>query len=203
MTNPDHTPANRLIAATFHDDSVGFSGKHTIKRIDIELPANAADDKKVRAICVGSDGKVDTVIDIAEAGSIIDIAAYLGREFAISRKYVMDRYDFRCYFDKRFVEAEEWNDLQRRECQDIVEYVAGNIIYSVVSRAAYRVAKSNDETKEYGPVFECYAQKLNDSDPDTNLVGQEAFSNMFDAMVWVRNRVEKSIITALMPEVKL
>lgn len=200
MTTPDHTPANKLIAAMFHDDSVGFSGKYTIKRVNIELPVGNPADKKVRATCVGSD---DTIIDISEAGCIVDLAAFLSREFAISWKYVTDRYEFRMAFEDRFKKAEDWNDLQLRECQDMVQFIAGEVLYSVVTRPARRVAKTNDETEEFGAVFECYAQKVGDPDPDTCLIDEDAFTSMFDAMVWVRNRVEKSIITALMPEVKL
>lgn len=200
MTTPDHTPANKLIGQMFNPGVVGFYAKHPILRVNIELPQGAPADKKVRSVCIGEN---DTVIDIAESGSIIDIAACLGREFAIDRKYLMDRYEFRVAYEERFKAVEAWNDLQRRECQDTCEFVAENVIYSVVTRPAHRVAKPNEPTEEYGPIFECYAQKANDPDPDSNLLDEDAFTNMFDAMVWVRLRLEKALIAALMPEVKL
>lgn len=200
MTTPDHTPANKLIAAMFNPGVVGFSDKQEILRVDIELLKESDLPNKVRSVCIGAD---ETIIDVAEAPSIVDLCAWLGRQFAISWKYVTDRYEFVASFEKRFMEGLAWNDAQKESWDDMSQFTAEDVIYSVTSNAPYRVVWPNKPDDYNEGFFVAYAQRKSDPNPDTCLIEEACFSNMFDAMVWVRNRIEKSIIAAFMPEVKL
>lgn len=193
---PDHTPANRLISITFHDGVVGFKDGITIKRVDIELPHDAPLYKTVRAICIGAD---NSVIDVSEAGSIIDVAAYLGREFAISRQYLMDRYEYRMAFDTRMKAAESFRLEEEAKSGPMTQFIADNVVYIIVRQGAYIIVHPNEEDRKFNALYTVYAQHEG-QDPDTALILEESYDTLFQAVTCIRNLIEKDLFQAFMPE---
>lgn len=194
---PDHTPANRIIAATFHDDSVGFKGNITIKRVDIETPKDSPRDWKVRTICIGTDG---SVVDVSEADSIIDLAAYLGREFAISRQYLMDRKAHYDTFDARMAAAENFSLEEDVKSGLLMQFIAGGVVYSIVRQGAYIIVRPNEEDRKFDALYTVYAQSEGEEDPDTAKILEESYDTQLEATMCIRNLIEKDLFQAFMPE---
>lgn len=194
---PDHSHSNQIIAATFHDDSVGFRGNHTVARVNIELPREAPAHLKVRAVCLDKD---DQVIDVSDAGSIIDLAAYLSREFAISRQYLMDRYEFRLTFDARQAAAENFSLEEDVKSGLLMQFTAGGVVYSIVRQGAYIIVRPNDEDRKFPALYTVIAQTDGEEDPDTAKILEESYDTQFEAVTCIRNLIEKDLFQAFMPE---
>lgn len=197
MNQPDHTPVNRIIAAAIHDDSVGFRGNHTIARVNIELPREAPANLKVRTVCLNKEGQV---LDVSDAGSIIDLAAYLGREWAVSRQYLMDRYEFRMGFEARQAAAENFSLEEDVKSGLLMQFVAGGVVYSIVRQGAYIIVSPNDEDRLFPALYTVIAQSEGDEDPDTAKILEESYDTQFEAITRIRNLIEKDLFQAFMPE---
>lgn len=166
-----------------------YAANRHIIRVDIELP-KGEDSPFTRAICIGDNG---AILDVSEANDINDIAGHYATAYQIERSYVLSRHSFRRNYNQRFVAAEKWNDESARKCGLMSQFEAGNNIYSVITHHAYRIARPmlNDEQKE--GYIEAVIQIRDEPDADKALVEQAVFDTLYEAIVWIRNQIEKDL----------
>lgn len=196
MNQPDHTPANRIIAATFHDDSVGFKGNVTIKRVDVEFPKGSSVEF-IRVISVDTN---DAIVDVCESPSVADLIEHLSKEFAISRNYFIKRLNFRRTFDARQAAAENFSLEEDVKSGLLMQFIAGGVVYSIVRQGAYIIVRPNEEDRKFEALYTVYAQTEGDEDPDTAKILEESYDTQFEAVTCIRNLIEKDLFQAFMPE---
>jgi len=207
-----HLASNKLIAAAFEAAAVGEPGQCVIgvfKGLAITaLKFEAVTEREgiVRAICTGPD---NSIVGICEAKKFEDIHDYLITRCQLAPARV--NYEWSKFitaneaalpYKTRFEEAELFNKASEEASLGTMgQFEANGLMYSIVHNSAFRIVDKDASKDRTNPEFyTVYIQNSSVQDPDECLVDTESFDTTFEAIVFIRNHIEKSLMKEFMPK---
>lgn len=166
-------------------------GSRGVTRIEINLPKHG--EYNIEAILLNAENEIVEGLKANDDDAIIE---HLVDNFGIDLNVVRNAVKFRRNYEGRMLAAEQHNDEQEKLYGGLAhEFVAGNTNYSVVVHAERRVAQTNDPDIITQQFYAVYAQDTREPDPDKALLGSAMCDTEYECIVWVRNMIEKDLIT--------
>lgn len=194
MTTVDHSKSNAIIAAVAAELPIGKVGHTPIARMQINLPMGNR--TKFEAELRDSTGRL--VVSI-EHQNWNDLRRALAATAHIGFKYTDMVLEQTIDFNKRLNASIAGYKEQTTMSQFSTEHVT----YSVCHHPAQQHVHFDKSKDRIEPeFFRAVAQNHAIEDPDDCLIFDECADTLFDAVVIIRNHIEKSLLKAFMPEIK-
>jgi hypothetical protein len=185
------------------EPAIGAKAGRAIYKLAFEQVANQT--ATMRAICYGNASDSAYIADIAEAADYQALRNYLQQECGIDGAHIDRRFE-ECLittadsYEKRFLDADAWNEEQRKTAGLMMQIEFGGVIYSVIKEAAYRVVNTNPEEDKTVPAdWKVVAQRAGVADPDDALLWEEYRNTQMEASLYISQEIQKDVLKALMP----
>lgn len=169
---------------------IGIFNFREITNLQIMVPMGNRD--QYEAIMRDKDGQI---VATRELYSFDVLRSRLAEEMHIGLKYTDAVLEAALDFNKRLEAAQAENKPSALLRQFETEHVT----YSVVHHPAQLHVQYNPEQDRVEPEFyRAIAQVRNCEDPDDGLIFDDCADTLFDAVVIIRNHIEKSLIACFM-----
>ena len=185
------------------EPAIGAKEGRAIYKLSFEQVANQK--ATMRAICYGSVGGEGYIADIAEALNYQVLREYLQNTCGIDGAHIDRRFE-ECLlttslsYERRFLDADAWNEEQRKLAGLMMQIEFGGVIYSVIKEPAYRVVSTNPEEDKTVPAdWKVVAQRAGVADPDDALLWEEYRNTQMEASLYISQEIQKDALKALMP----
>lgn len=104
----------------------------------------------------------------------------------------------------RLLEVDAFNEAQKAASPGLIsQFEANGLNYSIVHNPSYKMVVPGGENRFNPEFYTVYVQNVAIADPDECLVDTDSTDTLFEAVTYIRNHIEKAIIKAFMPEIKL
>ena len=104
-------------------------------------------------------------------------------------------------YEQRFLEADAWNEAERKKAGLITQTVYEGIIYSIVCEPPVRVVFPDASKDRMNPgLWTVYAQDHSITDPDKAYLWDHPCTSELEAALSISQDIQKRVLEALLPQ---
>lgn len=194
MTTVDHSKSNAIIARHTADMPIGKVGHTPIARMQINLPMG----NRTKFEAELRDASGNLVVSLEHENwralrSTLSTVAHIGLKY--TDLILAQTIDFNKRLNASIVGHKEQTTMS--------QFRTEHVTYSVVHHPAQQHVHFDKSKDRIEPEFyRAVAQNHAIEDPDDCLIFDECADTLFDAVVMIRNHIEKCLMKAFMPEIK-
>ena len=188
-----HDESNRIIAAALDVHTIGNAGGHAVTGLQIMLPMGNR--TRFEAVMRDADRRV---VAQFEADDYQTLRTHLAADYEIGLKYTDLIYAKTVSFYSRQDKADRYNE--QHQSQMLSQFETEHVVYSVIHQPA-TVYADFDITKDHvNPgYYRAIAQLKSEEDPDDCLIFDNVTDTLFEAVVEIRNHIEKALFSKFVP----